>query len=833
MEVVQNTQLTNLIGLFISERHSIRLFDLLNYMCDPNNGKLEIPDYLVKKLKEDCNKPVPCSFKSAIPFNTKLWKTLKRLNYQVDWVSLLEDLDYSETNVTSLVSNVVQPDSKLQTTIKEYIEIISHEEDLRSEIVKEFSQPLLFFSSINHKLKKISNSKFDNIIEQSKELSELLIDNISLLDPTKKKSAYLPSRTWEWLFPTICATYKSILNKMEIPDTKEDGEATYNLKNLKNNKAANEIVSLFSIYALSIITSGDIHNSKYENDVIEDFFDNLSFINEENACFGLINASYPSYDEKKIKSRVKFHELLDFKLTTISFVLGSYNYLDYLHEDCIEFLFTTILENKWDVVDTDVSTTLAATVNNLLNPITFKDQAFKPLQGVNPYIKSIDKDDIKAEIERHFKPGPNIDLIAYLLKNYDLELHEDDLFHDRESLIKYLINQLDEYQAKTGFIKRLNFVDRDHLFERRLDPNSFFIHSHHKYYESFSTLAINLVNDQIYVSLTPDYGDSHYPTERFVKSAETILKAGYIDLSLVFLGYGLLHTFLDDTLGLLDFWSSEHKANRFSVSQVNDFITKPEVWPRVEKAFLPFIFVISELDEDQSIHMKTWMNNLKKRFHSAEIFLLPTNINEIKNESILDHKKFPLPLWFKNHDNHESITKSIELCTKTLARLTNPSRVLWNQIYNQNRVGSGIDELSKELEKIIRNQFAGIYSEFNSNETFRILLNELSERSSPRDENFLNLYFVEWLLSTLSKKNKNKKPKEFKNIIDHINSRNTGLGKLIVKISESNESIINRFKTYRTIRNTLSHGDQLSYSESINLYGYAICDFEEIYQLNQ
>ena len=86
----------------------------------------------------------------------------------------------------------------------------------------------------------------------------------------------------------------------------------------------------------------------------------------------------------------------------------------------------------------------------------------------------------------------------------------------------------------------------------------------------------------------------------------------------MFLGYGLLHTFLDDTLGLLDFWSSEHKANRFSVSQVNDFITKPEVWPRVEKAFLPFIFVISELDEDQSIHMKTWMNNLKKTMQGVQ-----------------------------------------------------------------------------------------------------------------------------------------------------------------------------------------------------------------------
>ena len=116
------------------------------------------------------------------------------------------------------------------------------------------------------------------------------------------------------------------------------------------------------------------------------------------------------------------------------------------------------------------------------------------------------------------------------------------------------------------------------------------------------------------------------------------------------------------------------------------------------------------------------------------------------------------------------------------------------------------------------------------NNEFKLAVNTLSDRSF-KDLGYLDLGWIDFFISNLQK-NAKKSTKAYKDLLVAANSIDQILGKLIYKIGESSEPVIKRFRTYREIRNHLSHGNPMpGLSDSEWLFAYAMSDFDEIFQL--
>jgi hypothetical protein len=784
---------------FINYRSTNNLLKLLNYLSDADCA---IPSNVMEQLKRDASNPVIPDSSSVFFFDRSLWIGINKLNFNTSWTKLLTDDDAPE-----VLHEPVSEETKER--ISDFVLALKQEQESNLDITKKFSQPLLFFANINERLAE--EGAFKSFIDETKDLGQLLTDFI-VNDCDEKvivHSPYLHDGAWEWMLPSICMAYSALIGEIDVVFKDEELNISGPIKANIIKKASSEGVALFSILFFVWGSIVDVRNSAKLNQAIDYFFANLIFINKENPFINLLGVltAYKGEEEQPLDD---FIEAIGLKLSVLNVIFSLTESHDYLRPEAYEFIFKSILDEKWELEDSEIKNLMTTTLNAVLHSWALLDnEQSEHIKNNSLYIDKIKSEDVKQSLKKSYKPGPSIDSALFLINQYNLELQDDNFL--RDWIINWIVDSLNKNFCESGFPKKLK------LIELRSLPNEFFIGAHPKYWESISTLAINLVSyDHFFSDGLRDSNKRYNVSERLVAGAESILDAGYVDYSLIFLGYGLLHGPL-----------SEHDLYaQFSVRHINSFITKPDVWPRVEKCFLPFLNILLGLDKNQiSLGSKLWIESIRKRFQLAELKLIhPINVAEPLHEVA----QLKVPIWFDG--SGVSVVKSLQDFAKILQRVNSPNKAQWRQIADQNNLKSKLHDICSNLETLAKQVFNPIYSQFVMNDQFKLAVNALSDRPL-NDPGYLELGWIDFFIFNLQKNSK-KSTKAYKDLLSAANHIDQSLGKIIYKIGDSSETVIKRFRTYKEIRNHLSHGNPMpAFSDSSWLFEYAMSDFDEIFQL--
>lgn len=785
---------------FINYRSTSNLLKLINYLSEADCA---IPSNVIAQLKRDASNPVIPDSNSVFFFDETLWIGINKLNFNTSWTKLLTDNDAPE-----VLHEPISQETKER--ISDFVLALKQEQESNLDITKKFSQPLLFFAYINERLAE--EGTFKSFIDETKDLGQLLTDFIVIDDEQDRvieRSPYLHDGAWEWMLPSICMSYSALIGEIDVVFKDDELNISAPIKANIIKKASSEGVALFSILFFVWGSIVDVRNSAKLNKAIDHFFTNLTYVNKENPFLNLLLV-LTAYKGEGQQSLEEFIEVIGLKFSVLNIIFRLTEPHDYLRPRAYEFIFKSILDEKWELEDTDIKDLMTATLNVVLDSWSQLDnEQIEHIKNNSLYIDKIKSEYVKQYIKKSYKPGPSIDSVLFLINQYNFELQDEDSL--RDWIIRWIVDSLNMNFGESGFSKKLKLVERQTL------PNEFFIGPHPKYWESISTLAINLVAyDPIFSDALRDSNYTYTSSERLIAGAQSILDAGYVDYALMFLGYGLLHGPLN-----------EHGVYRqFSVRHINSFITKPEVWPRVEKFFLPFLNIILGIDKNQiSLENKLWIESVRKRFQLAELKLIhPINVVEPQNEV----PSLKIPLWFDG--SGVSIAKSLQDFAKVLQRVNSPNKAQWRQIADQNNLKSKLHDICSNLENLAKQVFNPIYSQFVMNDQFKLAINALSDRPL-NDLGYLELGWIDFFIFNLQKNSK-KSTKAYKDLLSAANHIDQSLGKLIYKIGDSSETVIKRFRTYKEIRNHLSHGNPMpAFSDSSWLFEYAMSDFDEIFQL--
>jgi hypothetical protein len=342
--------------------------------------------------------------------------------------------------------------------------------------------------------------------------------------------------------------------------------------------------------------------------------------------------------------------------------------------------------------------------------------------------------------------------------------------------------------------------------------------SYPAFYENFSTLAIPLAEDEVYY-------DSFYgtnPSNRFVTGAKTIFEAGFLDHSLVFLGYGLTRL----SLGLVP------GHNNFSVSLVDNFIGDPKVWPRVEKSLLPFLDLVMELNPSVgriNYECLIWIKSIQARFNGANLRLI--DFTKIR-ESHESKGEQTFPVWFSKDE--AELQKAID-DFKKLPKIYDIS--IWPNFYKIKNIRAILNEIAQSLEYVVLEMFRPIFNIFFNEDKIRSDFKNLT--SSRQDNTFdrrIDLGWVEFFIKQLIYAQQ-QKPKELKIVIDQIKKCDGELGRPLYRLQSSSLTTFDSFVHFRKLRNSLSHkeGKGVEYNVlQLNdcnwLFDYATRDFIMIFK---
>ncbi len=754
---------------FIRHKTTKNLVNLLDFLAK-SNSQLSLDE--IDALEIDYQKEFISDHNDLIDFNNQLWECLGKLDLQIPWWKFLEK-DSEELESRELNPSIVELGYQ-------FAKALSDEDQSKNQL----SDPFSFFYEINLSLRKDEN--FQTFVQHSNELSqlfsELLLKPINTTSPIK---TYIDSKVWNWLFPSICQAFSSFLsNDIELKDENEI-----------KDQAVIESIGLSSLFLISLLAIYGVSKNKYSVINLKEYLEKLKYININSNSFEILKPFFEVDGDIESEPTLFGRELWTFISTMI---LSARRSKIYILPAAYEVFVRSYIEELWDISEAEI-----------------KDIGYKSLYGLTQFLylnvtdipdwddefNQISKDVVRSAVK--IDSGLNRITIETLLKAFRWE--DDDKYEwFLEDLANKLVKDLNKEFKKSGIPEKVALAD---------DIESMFLKPEKIYYENLSTIGINLRDSDFY----SDFHHNQTPIQGYLKGAKTILQAGYVDHSVVFLSYGLLRI----NLGLIQ------SSIDFSVSELNTFIIQPVVWARVEKFLLPILILCSEVNENLSFGTRLWIKTIEARFQRAEIHSInKNNIEKPKNKVLI-------PEWFESDD--KELVKAIDSFNTLLPKINSVSKDEWNEFY--------YDELKPKLKEIVDSLeastvrfFQPIYELCCINNEVKNGINELSKEFGKelRYER-ISLGWINIFIATIQYGGKRARDKA-ELIIDKIKVEDNRIGMVVDKIKIGNSEINKNFGNLVMMRNNyLGHKDKdkkyMSRSEVKRIFEYSISDFSSLYEL--
>ena len=804
---------------FTIKRTTKGLIDLLNNF---EVQELVFDTALTTLLINDAHGLVSNDHSSIYAFNRDLWDALGNLSLDVPWWQFLEeankfeDEDKDEDPTAEEDQKEISAESPLQQSLltiaarNSLIDAIKADADRSSLQISKNEYSLKFFDQINQILPEVS--PLVGLVDHAKEISQLLCRLAVTAPDLKKNKRNLAAYNWNWLFPAICQSYLSFLPVTE--DTKKSDlntDVSINDQRLSEfaaakravDRAAIEVVGFFSILTLSSLAINGIEQYKTLALSFRKYAEALEYINDKHPLYALLFSPINEDSTGVGLTELELHSLCTGIFMSVT---GAHRFVQ---SESYEVFTRAYLIDRYEVQDTSLEEVMYRPIHWFFSIFLAGHEEQRAHGVLNmPLFKVVSEEKVVSLINKEFKTGPDKKFIEYALNNlnYDYWDSDDQYFHEINDVTNYYVNQLNEEFSRTGFPQRSGLAA---AFE---DLN--YVRVFPAHYECLSTLAIPLASEE--VSSWNFFNTS--PTNRFVSGARTLLAAGYPEHAVVFLSYGLIRI----CLGIIN----DRNIN-FSVQQVNDFVSRPDIVQHVEKYFVPALRFIAHNCKNLAFSTNLWINTTLKNFKFENLQLVDFSANEAN----FVKKHIVLPDWFEAED--ESLLVPINEYLSLTASYQGSD---WPRFFVSKDFRSKLKTVAESLELVAIELFRPYFNICQMNEAARKGLMALSPGRELRIDSF-NLGWIELFLKRIIDASR-QNPKANLQLLKTIQQIDYPLGKAVHKIQQLSLPTLDSFRNFRSIRNALSHrergvagSDVMNRSSADWLIGYATRDFSEISEL--
>jgi len=773
------------------------LYVYLNHQSSKNF--LSLLDFLAtsnKKLTPEEKQSICATLGSSIEldhgsylgFDEELWETLGKFDLSVDWWKYLPE-EEGEKPVKSASPEALILAEKIATSLAD----IDHARGVGQE-----GASLSYFHEVNDLLK--SSKEFEKLKEYSDEISAY-INEITVGPATStgiKIRANVPDDLWDWLFGSICQIACDFLVKNHEQFIESDkGHDAPKYK-------AVELCAYFSLIYFGLIAIHKVPTYRSFVVPLKSAIDNIQFtLNPLAKAIGSFDINQDKLDTPLTRSFIDFWILLvrGNLLMSRSDKLVSTKALDVFIE--------AYTDQSWEIAYEDFEEMLHGPIEGMLLSYLNDELDSKHSSRIDRlYEEKIDFSLIYDFAKKAGRDGLSLFATKKLLFDNCLNYWDESELGPStiNKLAQKLIARCNQEFKDDGVPLNLGLTAKNNDYEH-LRPYS-------AYYESVSTLGIVLGQ--------PELGDNFFggnQTRSFVLAAKTVHEAGYTDHALVLLGYGLVRI----SSGMI-------YETDFSAREVNEFISKPEIWPRVEKLFLPFLELCLQFKDGLSYGTQIWIKSIQSRFTKAQLHVLEFDASQV--EKLSAEKSFSMPSWFSSDD--ESLGKALKDMKNLSDRTNEMNADAWQRFFSLRDLKGKLTEISQSLEAVSLDKFGPLHQLFISNPKFNQALENLGARL--RAEARLDLGWIEFLIRAIQEASR-KNSAELKKAIEVANESDRAIGKVIYKLQNSEEGLLTSFQHFRKLDNMyLSHKSSKSaknmpQSESNWLYTYAVSDFKSIADL--
>lgn len=754
------------VSEFIRHKTTKNLINLLEFLAK-SNSKLSIDE--IDTIENDYKKEFIGDHNDLIEFNNQLWECLGKLDLQIAWWKFLEE-DPGDSEKKDLNPSLIEMGYQIAKALSD-----------EDQSKKQLSDPFSFFYEINLSLKKDEN--FQIFVQHSNELSQLFSQ--LLLTPKNSTSPikpYTDSTVWNWLFPSICQAYSSFLSNDIEPKNEEKIQ----------DQAVIESIGLSSLLLISLLAIYGVSKNKYSVINLKVYLEKLKYININSKNFGLINPLIDMEENLEAEPTLFGRELW----TTISTMFLSVRRSKiYILPAAYEVFVRSYIEDLWEISEDEIKD-LGYKCVHFLTEFLYLNVTNIP--DFDDEFNQLSKDVVRSAVK--FDSELNRKTIETLLKAFRWE---DNYEWFLENLATKLVEDLNKEFKKSGIPAQIALAD---------DIESMFLKPEKIYYENLSTIGINLRDSDFY----SDFHHNQTPIQGYLKGAETILKAGYVDHSVIFLSYGLLRI----NFGLL------RNNIDFSVAEVNDFIIQQTVWARVEKLLLPILILCSEVNDNLSFGTKLWIKSIEARFQRAEIHSINKNNIEKPESKVL------IPEWFKSDD--KELVKAIDGFNTLLPKINSVPLCDWKEFYCD-ELESKLNKIVKRLEVPVTSLFQPIFELCKSDIDIQSLINELGKEL--RYDRKISMGWINIFIESIQRGSK-RFPDKAELIINKIQVKDQHIAMTINKIRGGGNGIAMNFSYFVSIRNKyIGHDDQdssqnfMSKTDVKRIFEYSIEGFSSFYEL--
>ncbi len=756
------------VSEFIRHKTTKNLINLLEFLAKPKS-KLSIDE--MDAIENDYNKEFIGDHSNLIEFNNQLWECLGKLDLQIPWWKFLEK-ESEELENRELNPSIVE-------LAYDFVKAFSDEDQSK----KQLSDPFSFFYEINLSLRKDEN--FQTFVQHSNELSQLFSE--LLLTPknsTTPIKAFIDSKVWNWLFPSICQAYSSLLSN-DIEPKKE---------NEINDQAVIESIGLSSLILISLLAIYGVSKNKYSVVNLKIYLEKLKYININSKNFEIINPFIDMEVDLEAEPTLLSRE---WWTTCSAIFLTIRRSKIYILPAAYEVFVRSYIEDMWEISEEEIKGLGYECVHRLTE---FLYLNINDIPDLDDEFNQISKDSVRSAVK--IDSELNRRTIETLLKAFRWE-DKDEYEWFLEDIANKLVKDLNKEFNKSGIPEKLAWAD---------DIESMFLKPEKIYYENISTIGINLRDSDFY----SDFHHNQTPIQGYLKGAKTILQAGYVDHSVVFLSYGLLRI----NFGLL------RNNVDFSVAEVNEFIIQPTVWARVERLLLPILILCSEVNDNLSFGTKLWIKSIEARFERAEIHSINKNNIEKPESKVL------IPEWFKSDD--KELVKSIDGFNTLLPKINSVPPCDWEEFY-YDELESKLNKIVKRLEVPVTSLFQPIFELCKSEIDIQNLINELGKEL--RYDRKISMGWINIFIELIQRGSK-RFPDKVELIINKIQVKDQYIAMTIDKIRWGSNGIAINFSYFVSIRNKyIGHVDQgssqnfMSKTDVKRIFEYSIEGFSSFYEL--
>ena len=799
------------ISAFLNERTTHKLIDLLDFLSNPT---VEIHDEVLEKLTLSSEQPIKATHDDVFAFDKSLWDKLASIDITVPWWRLC-DGPLSAEQIGSLYKAL---------KIREECPKANPEQKSTLENIDESPGALLeMFRDCNAEL-PTGNNQFGDIKEKANELSSLLVE----LLVTKGRSQFGFTKNkhkgiWDWLLPTARTAYISIVKSINEDVKQREGEETTEKENetlaarldrparkrrAETLAAANESVAFFSILFLSSIAVQHIFDRCFINPERQKLFllDSFQYIWAENPYLQLLCSLDPFLDTTNkdvIAAYLGMVGLTAFGADAHRYLCSRSYFvvtramtkdLDYEKDECFEavnFLRLIVRGQVWNGPTGDT-----------------REKSIKAAFCI--LVDSISRSEVEQCISQHSDIGPCVNTYRAILTNsaFDTlnsdDMRDDDYFLDdvARAYTAIVANKTDRFgrPMRIGFVPTL-----DHLE---------FVDGREAYFGSLATLAISLMcsfDEQPWF----EYGAD--PTRPFLDGTTTILRAGYPEHAVTFLGYCLFNISLSPTL----------TVNDFGFSVIHNYLDENNLWQYVEKYFAPFLPIISQnFSPSLSLATQLWIQGTVNRYSKAELHLIHSD--PINTSSIQRNSTRTLPPWF-DPDDTQTIAE-IQKMTSAMEKFREDPREQWQRNYTENRYGDSLLHIIKTLESASISVFEVCYNIVSNSDNMTDVISDLLGKPL-NSAGGMTLGWIAIFMKALNKGAK-QKPDVFRQAVELAGTSSEGLAKLFTGIGNLNSEDIDDFFEFKNARNALAHDTKpITHQSAAKLELFYKRGFDVIYKL--